>query len=77
MTKTFLLNYDNIPTEFYGINVSSFWKLPFLILVNMLSSFFKSVNREISVASNAVPINIFKGDYSNLKHWNKRHKEEW
>ena len=25
-----------------------------------------------SVASDAVPINIFKGDYSNLKHLNKR-----
>ena len=76
MTKTFHLNY-NIPAEFCTINVSGFWKLPLIILVKMLSRvFFKNVvpTESFSVASDADPINIFKEDYSNLKHLNKRHE---
>ena len=68
--------FSNIPTEFYATNVSDFWKLPLLILVIMLSSFYKNVvTTEKPQLHQTLPYYyIFRGDYSNLKHLNKRNE---
>ena len=63
--KNFSLKYLNMTKTFrlhYTITVSGFCQLPLLILVKMLSRIFEryNVNRVFSVASDAVPINIFK-----------------
>ena len=70
MTKTFHLNYRNIPGKFNVVTVSDLRKLPLLNQWKCSLGSFEDVTstKSFSVASDAVPINIFKGDYADLKY---------
>ena len=66
--------YDqNVSSQLYENCVRLLKSSPLNFSENYLKEFFKNVMlaESYSVESDAVPINIFKRDYSNLKHLNK------